>query len=357
MHNFEQSATHHPTSGSWGSSAASDSDGTGESGTLLSPRALAYPKSRFVRLHGIDVHHLTAGALASRVPAGDDEGRSSVPAEGGCTEESGEGPERFGVMLAHHFYGSAATWRAVLESFGDHVDVVAMDRPGFGLTERPRREFYGLNPYTRSGAAKLGWELLDHLGVHDTVLVGSSAGGTHVLEMYAQQPERVRGIVLIGAAITGDVGAPARLRPALRAVPLRWVGPSVIRRLGREVSIKRITRSWADASRAAEDVAEPYRRMLRVEGWERGLWELFTAEAPPDLRWLLGRITVPTLVVTGDRDPVVTPRDSERTATAIPGARLAVIEDCGHTPQEERPDRLLEILDDFLTGLLGRDAA
>ncbi|MFP4634796.1 MAG: alpha/beta fold hydrolase, partial [Nitriliruptoraceae bacterium] len=81
------------------------------------------------------------------------------------------------------------------------------------------------------------------------------------------------------------------------------------------------------------------------------LWEVVIAEPPPDLRALLPTLEVPTLVVTGDHDRTIAPSWSRQTAAAIPGARFAQIEGCGHTPQEERPHALLEVLRGFLAGL------
>jgi pimeloyl-ACP methyl ester carboxylesterase len=123
-----------------------------------SHRELAYPDSRFVRLQGVEVHHTITGA-----------------------------PDAPALMLSHHFYGSAPTWRGLTAQLEDRYRLVAFDRPGFGLTERlPREAWNGANPYTRDTAARIGWELLDHLGIDQAVLVGSSAGGTNVLEMARQ---------------------------------------------------------------------------------------------------------------------------------------------------------------------------
>ncbi len=291
-----------------------------------SHRDLAYPDSRFARLAGVDVHHLDSGSA------------------GGET-----------LLLSHHFYGSAPTWRKVIDRLQARHRLIAFDRPGFGLTERPRRRHgNGANPYTRDAAARIGWELLDHLDVEEAVLVGSSAGGTNVLEMYARQPARVRALVLVGPAITGDVGPPDPLRPLLRSSPVRSLVPHVIRRLVGEIDIARISASWADPGRAGEADAEPYRRMLEVDGWDRGFWEVVTAEGSPNLSDLLPRIDVPVLVVSGGSDPVVEPRLSERAAAAIPDARFERLEGCGHTPQEECPDGLTNVLESFLAGLPGR---
>ncbi len=291
--------------------------------TLHPARELGYTTSRFERLAGIEVHHEVRGD-----------------------------PGNDAVLLSHHFYGSTPTWRTVMAGLADDHFPVAFDRPGFGLTERPPRSRWdGTNPYTRDASARIGWQLLDHLGVERAVLVGSSAGGTNVLEMYRQQPERVRGLVLISPAVTGDVGPPSRLRPLLRTPQARALAPRIVQRLAGDVSAARIGRSWHDPSLATDDHAEPYQRMLRVEGWERGFWELVTAEPPPDLRDVLHAIRVPTLLTVGASDGIIAPRWNRRTAGAIPGARFEVIPECGHTPQEECPEALLGLMRPFLDQL------
>jgi pimeloyl-ACP methyl ester carboxylesterase len=288
----------------------------------LPRRELADADGRFVELLGVDTHHEVHGP-----------------------------PDGPAMLLSHHFYGSVATWRPVIAPLAASARVVALDRPGFGLTARPVPVDGAPNPYTRGFAARLAWSLLDMLGIERTVLVGSSAGGTHVLEMYARAPERVRGLVLLSPAITGDVGAPPPLRPLLRTPHLRRMGPRVVERIVGDIDRDRVTRSWYDPGRATEDDVEPYRRLVRVEGWSRGLWEVMHAEPPPDLRGLLGRIHVPTLVVTGTHDRTIAPHLTARTARAIPGAHLEVLPACGHVPQQERPDLLVPLLQRFLATL------
>jgi pimeloyl-ACP methyl ester carboxylesterase len=68
---------------------------------------------------------------------------------------------------------------------------------------------------------------------------------------------------------------------------------------------------------------------------------------------LLTEIHVPTLVVSGDHDRTIAVDWTRRTAAAIPGSRFELIEDCGHTPQEERPGDLLRIVRSFLADLSG----
>lgn len=288
-----------------------------------SARGGAGPVGRFERVLGLEVHHEVAGPV-------------DAPA----------------VLLLHHFYGNTRTWRHVMGTLADDWRTIAFDRPGFGLTERPPRSAWQqTNPYTREASARIALGLLDTHEADPAVVVGASAGGTIALETYAIAPERVRALVLISPAITGDVGPAAALRPVLRTPPARRLGPYAVRRRASAISLERITRSWHDPTRATAEDLEAYRAALGVEGWDRGFWEVITAESPPDLREVLFGIDVPTLVVVGEHDTVISPRLNAKTAGAIPGARLEVLEDCGHTPHEECPETLLEVVTDFLESL------
>jgi pimeloyl-ACP methyl ester carboxylesterase len=292
----------------------------------LPPRALADDDSRFEPFGGVDVHHRVAGD-----------------------------PSDPTIVLLHHFYGNVATWRHVQPRLAEDHLVAAFDRPAFGLTERPPRSAWpeGRNPYTRAGSVDITLDLLDHLGADRAVLVGSSAGGTSALETYARAPGRVRALVLASPAITGDVGPPPFLRSVMRAPPLRQLGPRLVRRLAGDITLERVSGSWADPSRATTEDVEAYAAPMRVEGWDRGFWELFAAEDPPNLAGLLPRIDVPTLVVSGDHDRVIAPRSNRRTAATIPGAEYVELDGCGHTPQEECPDAFVEVVRAFLADLPG----
>ena len=290
----------------------------------LPRRELARPSSRFVRVDGVEVHHELHGP-------------DDAPA----------------LLLSHHFYGSTPVWDRLVPLLADRHRLITWDRPGFGLTERPVRGTRADNPYTRSATARLGWSLLDAVGVDRAVLVGASAGGTNVLEMYAQAPERVRALVLLAPAITGDVGAPPRLRPLLNTTPLRRIAPRAVERVAGEVTRERVTRSWADPSRATDEDLAAYADLMRVEGWSRGLWEVMTAEPPPDLRRVLRSVQVPTLVVTGAQDRTIAPRWGRWVAATIPTGRFQLLPDCGHVPHQERPAELSAIVRPFLDEVLG----
>lgn len=285
-------------------------------------RTLGDADSQFLDVDGIDVHFKVRG----------------------------HGPPD--LVLLHHFYGHTWAWRHVQRLLEHHAQTISFDRPGFGLTERaPRTSWSRVNPYTRAGSVRILTALLDHLEIDQAVLVGSSAGGTVAIEAWTLIPERIRGLVLLSPAVTGDVGAPEPLRPLLRTGPLRQLAPRIASRVASGITHERIGKSWHDGSRVTDDDVRAYNRPLDVENWQHGFWDAMTAEPRPRHRRTLRTITVPTLVLAGASDRVVPPRLSRGVAHSIPTSEFQLLEGCGHTPHEECPDEVVAALRTFLDDL------
>ena len=102
-----------------------------------------------------------------------------------------------------------------------------------------------------------------------------------------EYPDRVRGLVLVAPAVYSS-GPPSWTQPLLRLLQLRHLGPLLARRLvGTLESI--LDRSWHDPGLITAEVREGYRLPLKVDGWDRGLWELMLADRVADLPARLGR--------------------------------------------------------------------
>jgi pimeloyl-ACP methyl ester carboxylesterase len=84
------------------------------------------------------------------------------------------------------------------------------------------------------------------------------------------------------------------------------------------------------------------RLALAKLGWQPRLYN-------PDLYKWLHRISVPTLILWGDDDKVIPPQYGPAFAELIPGARLEVIDKCGHLPQIERADAFVAKITAFIT--------
>jgi pimeloyl-ACP methyl ester carboxylesterase len=282
------------------------------------PEQLADPDSRFIEVNGITVHYKMAG--------------SGRPA----------------LVLLHGFAASTFSWREVIGPMSEWGTVVAFDRPGFGLTERPL-QWTGRSPYSPEAQPDLTVALMDALGIERAVLVGNSAGGTVALLTALTYPERVEALVLVDPAVYVRGMTPAWLRPFLNTPQMRHLGPLLARQI-REWGVDFARSAWHDPEKLTPEIWEGYARPLRAENWDRALWEVTRASHPLDLEKRLGEVRVPVLVITGDDDRIVPTQQSVRLAGEIPGAQLVVIPECGHVPQEECPGPFLEAVEAFLRG-------
>ncbi|MCS7282635.1 MAG: alpha/beta hydrolase [Anaerolineae bacterium] len=283
------------------------------------PEQLADPDSRFIEVNGLTVHYKMAG--------------SGRPA----------------FLLLHGFAASTFSWREVMEPMAEWGTVVAFDRPGFGLTERPM-EWEGPSPYGPEAQAALTVGLMDALGIERAVLVGNSAGGALALLVALTYPERVEALVLVSPAVYVGGGAPGWVRPLLNTPQMRRLGPLLARSI-RDWGVDFGRSAWHDPSKLTPEIWEGYSKPLRAENWDRALWEVTRASRPLGLEKRLGEVRVPVLVVTGDDDRIVPTQQSVRLAGEIPGAQLVVVPECGHVPQEECPGPFLEAVEAFLRNI------
>lgn len=284
-------------------------------------RDLAYPDSQFIEVDGLEVHVQQVG-------------RGGLP-----------------LVLLHGFGASTFSWREVLAPLSADRLVVAFDRPGFGLTERPIPPFPGgVSPYTQAAQVDLLLGLMDVLGIERAVLVGNSVGGTISILTALEHPDRVAALVLVDPGVYAEGGAPAWVRLFLSLPQARRIGPLFVRNI-RDWGLDLMYTAWHDPSKVTPEIVDGYTRPLLAENWDRALWELTLASRDSDLTARLGELAMPVLVVTGDDDRIVPTADSVRVAGEIADAQLVILPACGHVPQEECPNAFLEAVESFLSGL------
>jgi pimeloyl-ACP methyl ester carboxylesterase len=286
----------------------------------LPPRELGDPDSQFVTVNGLDLH----------------------------VKISGQGEPTF--ILLHGFGASLFSWREVSDPLAEIGTVVSYDRPAFGLTERPLKWEEGHNPYTPQAQVDLVVSLMDHLGIKSAILVGNSAGGTVALNTALSHPERVEALVLVDAAVYRGGGAPAWIQPLLSTPQMDHLGPL----LARMIAFRGddfIKNAWSDPSRITAETLEGYHLPLRVENWDKGLWELTKVSSQGDLATRVQEIQLPALVISGKDDQIVPIELSLRLEADLPQAQLAVFNNCGHLPQEECPQDFMAAVKYFLADL------
>jgi pimeloyl-ACP methyl ester carboxylesterase len=198
--------------------------------------------------------------------------------------------------------------------------------------------------YTLDDMAGDGVALLDVLGISAAHVVGVSMGGMIAQLMAINHPDRVLSLT----SIMSTVGGPnvVQAQPDVLAALMTLPGPSRAERIDHSVGVRRVINGRGlpfDEDLARTKATRAVDRSFHPEGAMRQIVAIIAA---PDRAPALGRLTVPSLVIHGENDPLVPPDNGRLTAAAIPGARLLIIPGMGHNlPQRVWPEVLDAITD------------
>lgn len=245
----------------------------------------------------------------------------------------------FPVLMIHGSgpgVSAYANWRLVMPVLAQSRRVVAPDMAGFGFTDRPAGAVYSMDNWV---AQAIG--LIDALDMPQVDLVGNSFGGALSLALAIRHPQRVRRLVLMGAA-----GISFPLTPALDAV---W---------GYDPSFENM-RKVMDWFAFDRDLVSDELARLRYEASIRpGFQESYAAMFPaPRQRWIealasreedIRQLPHETLVIHGREDQVLPLSNSITLSQWIPRSQLHVFGRCGHWTQIEHAARFAQLVGDFL---------
>ncbi len=265
------------------------------------------------------------------------------------------------ILLVHGLGANTLSWEPVAARLATALDaaVTAVDLPGFGLTRVAggRRATVGAN------GSLVATLLAEELG--PVVVVGNSMGGAIGVGLAARHPDLVRALVLVDPALPQMGGRlpPWQLVARLAPIMLPQIGGRVIglraRRLG-PAGMVDSTLEWSVAHRERIDPA--LRERLVALATERAAFPEVPGAYADAARSLffyfqggmtadLDRVRCPALVVHGALDRLVPVSAARALAARHPEFKLEVIEDCGHAPQLELPDRFLELVTPWLGAL------
>jgi pimeloyl-ACP methyl ester carboxylesterase len=203
-------------------------------------------------------------------------------------------------------------------------------------------------PYLLSDLAADAMGLLDALGVGRAHLVGASMGGMIAQQATIDHPDRVLSLCSI-MSTTGDRSV-GQSTPEAAAVLLRPPATTRDEAIAGSIAAGRLLGSVGfdasedDLRRRAE---RKYDRAYRPVGTRRQLAAIY---ASPDRTEVLRAVTVPTVVIHGDLDPLIDISGGRATADAIPGAEFVVVAGMGHGI----PDDAIPIMVDAITRTASR---
>ncbi len=244
------------------------------------------------------------------------------------------------VILLHGLGASSYSWRFAVSELARRYEVFAPDLPGFGRSDKPR-DF----DYSVAGLHRWVLALMDRLGLEKARFAGNSMGGVIALWTAMDAGHRVERMALLGTP------AYPENRPKM-LWPLSWpvIGRVYEWALG-ETTLRYIAKTtFVDQSKVTEEMVAEYGAPLKTAAGRRAVAEFIRRAIPPDFRERIASYrTLPhrTLILNGDADAMVDYRGAERLAKDLPRARFVYLDRCGHAPQEDAPERVNALLQEF----------
>jgi pimeloyl-ACP methyl ester carboxylesterase len=243
----------------------------------------------------------------------------------------GEGPP---LLLLHGFVGDSREWRRQIEDLSDEFMVLAWDAPGSGSSSDPP-EAFRLADYADCLAG-----FIDTLRLGQVHVAGVSFGGALALELYRWHPTLAMSLVLASAYAGWTGSLPAeiveqRLQQTLQAA-----------QLPPDQFVRSMIPTMFSESPPPEPVEEF--RQIMLEMHPAGFRTMARSLAEADLRDVLARIAVPTLLLYGDKDvraPLTVAQDLH---TKIPASRLVIMLGVGHMSSVEAAEGFNTELRGFL---------
>lgn len=243
-------------------------------------------------------------------------------------EEAGAG---IPAVFLHGFTLDRRMWNPNVDFFANKYDVILPDSRGHGLSSAPK------TGYSRNDRVEDLRRFIEDLGLDKLHLIGLSMGGSTAIGFALKYQDRLRTLTLVSSGAAGyklarDFGQfdEVAKTEGLEAARSEW----------RELSLK-----WFVGERSG-----PRELMERMINEHSGaIWmDSMRGKYPstPDLDQV-HRITIPTLIIAGERDKVFVPL-AEALHERIAGSRLVVVKDVGHMVNLERPEEFNRLVGEFL---------
>ena len=270
---------------------------------------------------------------------------SLLTVDGGRVHVDARG-DGFPLLLLHGFGASTLLWEPVLPALASSRRAVAIDLRGFGWTERTPDP----DSYTLEGQERMILGVADRLGFERFDLAGHSYGGAIALYLASRHPERVRALVLVDNAMPSYAAIRRNRRYGFRTFADLYVRTVALR--DRRVRIG-LEASYADDAKVTNERVRAYAERLRVEGVEDAFFGLVGPSDEPKVELDLASVALPTLVVWGEKDELISAAEARRASEKLPQGRFVELPGCGHLPTEECPEAFLAAVTPFLDELNG----
>jgi len=240
------------------------------------------------------------------------------------------------VVLIHGFPLSSQIFESQIEALSSSYRVIAPDLRGFGQSTNTDR-------FSINSLADDVHKLLSRLKVLPCVVGGLSMGGYIAEAFYKKYPNDIKKLILLNTKAEGDSSAAKDGRNKMIALCREFGSAGVAKEmLPKMLSPKTIERK--------NDVVDKLLKLMEAQPALTVEHALEALRDRDDQTALLGKISVPTLIISGDGDQITGPLVAEPMQKAIAGSKLVVIPSAGHLSTMENPAAVNDALLEFLKG-------
>ncbi len=245
-------------------------------------------------------------------------------------EEGSSGPD---VVLIHGLGSQAERWSNVIPYLSKNHHVIAPDLIGFGYSDKPQVD------YTPKYFVKFVFDFLEELDIKKTILIGSSLGGQIVAESAAASDnDIIQKIVLVS-----PTGTMRTTNPTLDAYVMAALCPQydAIKNAYQMMSGKHLDIDKATIERFRLGMSQPNAKMSFLSA-------VISFKHWPAITQRLQLISAPALVIWGGNDTMIPINFSNEYVSGLKNCQFVVMEECGHRPHVEEPEKFSEIILEFL---------
>ncbi len=250
------------------------------------------------------------------------------------------------ILLLHGLATSGYTWHSIVPELAKNHRVIALDLRGFGASDKPIDEHYSIIDQAQAVEA-----FIEQENLRDLTIVGHSFGGgvtlALALKLAQERPSRIRNLVLIDS-----IAYRQPLPVFFRLLKVPMVGELSMTLVPPEVQATQALRlAYHDQDKISARAIAEYASPLYSPAAKHALTQTVNHIIPDDIDEISERyktLRLPTLILWCDGDKVVPVALGRRLHENIPSAELTVFSDCGHLPQEEKPQDTVQAIQGFL---------
>lgn len=242
------------------------------------------------------------------------------------------------LILIHSIGQSIYTWRSIFYRLSDYYRVIAIDLPGFGYSDRPRQFNYTVSDQTEAISL-----FMDALGIKSAHFIGFSMGAGYVLDFIRKYKQRVGRVIICSPG-----GVTPEMPTIIRMMNSSLFGMLACRLYGISIVEKLLQECFFDLTNINPELVQEYYRPISDPNARRAIRYSLLGFDENEIISNLRDINANVLMIYGAEDKWHPSHIGELYHAALRNAQLAIVRNAGHMMHEEKPDRLVDAVLEYI---------